>query len=189
MGVDVAEDADPLDSRRIEFTGGHLLHVEELPQPGPQRLLLGWVVCEARDQTVGREDGETRILQRDEGHQDEVGRTALAHLALVGEGGLVAVVTVGDQQLARRELVRDRSVDGRVVDSPDSMGRAIVVGDLAQRVAAERGREMPPGIAWMEGEDGGEVVRGSRGSAAGGPPWARAGCARAAGCPRRRERA
>jgi hypothetical protein len=85
-------------------------------------------------------------------------------------------VAVGDQQLAGCELGGERLMDGRVADPPDPVGRAVVVGDLSPRVAGEGGLEVPPGIAGMESEDGGEVVTGGAGEAQAvslGPGWVR----------------
>ena len=114
---------------------------------------------------MGGEDGEAGVLERDQRHQDVVGRPAGADLALVGEGGLVAVVAVGDQQLAGRELGGDRLVDGRVADAPDAVGGPVGVGDLAPRLSADRRLQVLPGVARVEGEDGGEVVASRAGEA------------------------
>ena len=92
---------------------------------------------------------------------DVVLRVLAADLALVGEGGLVAVVAVGDQELAGRELGRDRLVNRRIADSPDAVGRA-VVGHLTPGIA-ERRLEVLPGAAGMEGEDRGRGCGGWRG--------------------------
>jgi hypothetical protein len=74
---------------------------------------------------MGGEDGQSRILQRDQGHQHVVGVSARADFLLVRERGLVPVVPVRDQQLSRIELGGDRIVHGRVADPPDTMGRAV----------------------------------------------------------------
>jgi hypothetical protein len=42
--IDVAEDTGSLDSGGIEPFGRDLLHLEELPEPGAERLLLRRVV-------------------------------------------------------------------------------------------------------------------------------------------------
>src|SRR5262249_2011123 len=156
MRVDVAEDARALGSPLVEPVGWDFLDIEELPETRAEGLLPDRVVDQAGDQTVGREDREARILERDECHQHVVGRTALADLALIGPRGSVAMVAARDQQLTGLEFRSDRIVNGRVVDTPHAMGGAVVVGHLPPEVL-ERGLEVLPGIAGMEGEDGGEV--------------------------------
>ena len=73
------------------------------------------------------------------------------------------MVTVRDQQLAGRELGRDRLVDGRIVDAPDAVGGAVAVGDIAPGLVTQGGLEVAPRVARVEGEDGGEVVAGGAG--------------------------
>ncbi len=113
---------------------------------------------------MGGKDGEAGVLERDQRHQDVVGPAARPDLALVGQRGLVAVVAVGDQQLAVGELRGDRLVHPGVADPPDTVGGALVIGDLVPRVL-EGGADVPPGVAGMEREDRGEVVPGGSGEA------------------------
>src|SRR5262249_12379188 len=68
-------------------------------------------------------------------------------------------------QLALGELAGDGLVDGGVVDPPDTMGRAVAVGHLAPGIARESRLDLGPGIAGVEGEDGGEVVASGAGEA------------------------
>ena len=163
LRVEVAEDADSFHAVGVELIFRDLIDLEELLQPGAEGLLLGGIVGESRNQAMGGKDGQPGVLQRDEGHQDVVGGTAGTDLALVGERGLVAVVAVGDQQLARLELGSDRLVDSRVFDPPDAVGRPVAIGHFAPGLAAEDRLEVAPGVAGMEGEDGGEVVSGGAG--------------------------
>ena len=83
----------------------------------------------------------------------------LADLALVGEGGLVAVVAVGDQELAGRELGRDRLVNRRIADSPDAVGRAVAVGHLTPGIA-ERRLEVLPALPGWRAKIGERLWRG-----------------------------
>ena len=111
---------------------------------------------------MGCEHGQAGVLERDERHQDVVLKSPAADLALIGESGLVAMVAVGDQELAGLELDRDRLVNRRIADSPDAVGGAVAVGDLTPGIP-ERRLEVLPGPAGVEGEDRGEVVVGGAG--------------------------
>ena len=111
------------------------------------------------------EDGQARILERDERHQRVAVLALAADLIGVGAGGLVAVVAVGDQELGIGELGLDGLDDRRVVDPPDAVDGAVGVGGLAPRLALSRRFEVGPGVALVEGEDGGEVVAGGLGQA------------------------
>src|SRR5919199_703262 len=63
------------------------------------------------DEAVGGEDGQARILERNQAHEDVAVGALAADLLRVDAGGLVAVVAVGDEQLRvvqRRLGGRDR---------------------------------------------------------------------------------
>ncbi len=90
-------------------------------------------------------------------------RPLAADLVRIRAGGLVAVVTVGDQQLAVGQLRGERLVDGGIGDAPDAMHRAVGVGDLAPGVAAQVRLDVPPGVSGVKGEDRRQVVAGGLG--------------------------
>ena len=54
---------------------------------------------------------------------------------------------------------------GRVPDAPDAVGCPLRVGDLAPRLSPHRRLQVLPGVARVEGEDGGEVVASRAGEA------------------------
>ena len=72
-------------------------------------------------------------------------------------------MAVGDQQLGLGELGGDRAVGVRVVDPPDPVDGALVVGDLAPRLAAGVALEVAPGVALVQREDRRQVVAGRLG--------------------------
>ena len=122
---------------------------------------------------MGGEDGQARVLERDEAHQRVAVRALAADLVGVGAGGLVAVVAVGDQQLGVGERGGDRLVDRGVGDPPDAVDGAVVVGHLAPRVgvevAARRAARRPRGGATKIGERLWRVARVSRRRSSFGP--------------------
>ena len=162
--VDVAE----LEGRALRRVGRaqrrvlDLLDVEVLAQRGRERLLAGGL--EAADEAVGREDGQPGVLQRDEAHQDVgVGALAAAALLRVHARGLVAVVSVGDEQLRALERAVHRRDGVRVADPPQAVAGAVGVGRLAVgRLGEDRldGRPRGPRRVVVEREDGGEVRAG-----------------------------
>src|SRR4051794_5194601 len=72
---------------------------------------------------------------------------------------LVAVMPVRDQKLGLAKRGRDRLVDGGIGDPPNTVDRALAVGDLAPRIAEMRLDAAPHG-AGMEREDRRQVVPG-----------------------------
>jgi len=83
---------------------------------------------------VGGEDGQAGIFERHQAHQHVAVRSLAADLVGVDPGGLVAVVTVGDQELSVVEGPLD-GVDrfgGR--DAPHPVDGSVVVGRLAPRL-------------------------------------------------------
>ena len=127
------------------------------------------------------EDGEARVLERDEAHQHEL----RAALVAVHARGLVAVVAVGDQQLrAGERLVHGRAAAGSAIRQrrwrvPSSSVSSPPAG--ASRCGRERAPRRPVGVV-VEREDRREVRAASRASGAAGPPSGPGGCARAGGC-------
>jgi hypothetical protein len=115
---------------------------------------------------VGGEDGEARVLERDEAHEHVAVLALAADLVGVDARGLVAVVAVGDQQLGLGERV-DRGGDGAAVpDAPDAVLGAVIVQDLAPRHGLSVGREGAPRRSRrvvVEAEDRRQVgARGAR---------------------------
>ncbi len=119
-------------------------------------------VSDLGEQAVGGEDGQARVLERDQAHQHVAG----AALLVVHARGLVAVVAVGDQQLGGRERGADGLDRLRVGDAPQPVDGAVLVGHLGPRLGPEVRLERAPrrpGRVVVEAEDGGEVrVRGAR---------------------------
>ena len=159
VGVHVPEAA-----RRVAIVG-HQLVLTDLTQleAGFCRVAdpLALFVVQVLQQAVRREDRQAGVLERDQRHQHVVGGAAgsqLPLLARVGHRGLVAVMAVGDQQLALGQLVRDRLMDAGVSDAPDAVGRPLGVGELAPGLARSGWLYRRPGVAGIQGEDGGEVV-------------------------------
>src|SRR3954463_4869967 len=95
--VDVAHLERAVAVRRAQLVVLDRRDVEVLAQRAGERLLrLGGRLA---DQPVRREDGEARILERDEAHQHVAVLALAADLVGVDARGLVAVVAVGDEQL------------------------------------------------------------------------------------------
>ncbi len=114
VGVRVAENADSLLARRVELLERHFLDLEVLLERCRQGLLLRGV-AEVGEKAVVAEDGEARILERDQRHERVAVLAVAADLVGVGAGGLVAVVAVGDQELGveRARPGQPRSPRGR----------------------------------------------------------------------------
>ena len=79
------------------------------------------------------EDGQARVLERDEAHQHVAVLALAADLVGVHARGLVAVVAVGDEQLGVLQRLPGRRDRGGVGDAPEAVARAVVVGDVAER--------------------------------------------------------
>src|SRR5437773_7732528 len=94
-------------------------------------------------------------------------RAVAADLIGVRAGGLVAVVTVGDQELGVGEGGGDRFVELRIGDPPHAVDGAVRIRDLAPRGARHVGLDLAPDGAGVEGEDGRQVVAGRLGGAGG----------------------
>ena len=112
---------------------------------------------------VRREDGQAGVLQRDQAHQHVVGARLLL---LVHARGLVAVMAVGDQQLGVAQHVAVGLDRVGVVDPPEAVDGAVLVGHLAPRLAVQvRLQRAPRRVVGVveQAEDGGEVrARGAR---------------------------
>jgi hypothetical protein len=139
------------------------LQLEQLEQRFPEGDPA--LVVEVVKQAVGGEHAQARIFERDEAGEGETGIVvgAGADLVGVGAGGLVAVVSVGDQQLRAVERRGDPGVNRGIGDRPGTVDGPVGVGDLAERRFGEGDREVAPGVAGMEHEDRGEVVLGGPG--------------------------
>ena len=156
VGVEVAH-ADRTVALRLELVGGGDLEVAL--ERGAQPL----AVADLGEQPVGGEDGQARVLERDQAHEHVAG----AALLVVHARGLVAVVAVGDQQLgvgaARRGPPRSppgrrRATAGASVPSSSVTSAHGSVSQVRRERAPRR-----PGRVVVEAEDGGEVrVRGAR---------------------------
>ena len=59
----------------------------------------------------------------------------------IGEGGLVAVVSIGDDQFLRRHFADDAGNYGRVEERPEAMKHAVFVARLDRRDGTGRGGE------------------------------------------------
>ena len=163
VGVHVAEDSDAVGAARVELVG-RAPPRRRRPPSGRCRAPPAWP-----GRRRGRRSGGGSGTRSGRGPRARPApsarsrRPAGADLPLVGERGLVAVVAVGDQQLAGLELGGDRLVHGRVADPPDAVGGAVGVGDLAPRLTAERGLEVLPGVARDGGRRWGRGCGGSPG--------------------------
>ena len=58
------------------------------------------------------------------------GSGRLAAFVAIGDRGFVAVVAIGDDQLAVAHLVLDRGYDGRIGNLPDAMDHAVLIGEF-----------------------------------------------------------
>ncbi len=152
MRVEVADPHAAIGGRLgLDRVLGDLLHVPVAPDRVAEGDAPG--VVEAGQEPVRREDRQARVRQRDEAHEHLV----VAALLRVDARGLVAVVAVGDQQLGRRQR-RARGGDRvGVGDAPKAVRRPVVVGDRAERRAAQVRRDRRPGVAVVEREDRREV--------------------------------
>ena len=84
-----------------------------------------------------RQHNQPRVLDGGEGHQHKIcrvvgeGLLALgAHVVTVGQRCLVTVVAVGDIELAWREEGRDRLGQRGIVEAPEAVALACVVGEV-----------------------------------------------------------
>ncbi len=142
--------------------------------------LLVLVGPQAPHEPVGREHGQAWILQGDEAHQNIAVRPFAADLLRVDARGLVAVVTVGDQQLRiaqRSSEIGDRTGIGdppQPIDRPVGVGR-FVPGRLACRAAPGRFelRQLGSENSEKMGERLALVARVSRRRSSFGPGWVR----------------
>src|SRR5204862_1968525 len=92
--------------------------------------------------------------------EDVAVRTLAADLVGVHAGGLGAVVAVGDEELAPRHRLAHRLERRWIVDPPEPVHGAVVVGRLAERlglrVRLERLPRAPAGVV-VEAEDRAQV--------------------------------
>src|SRR5262249_16988799 len=83
-----------------------------------------------------------------------------AHLVAVDEGGLIAVMSVGDVDGSRFEPTRERTLDRLVGDAPEPMSDAGGIREVGEGGRLERGAhgfgEREPGRG-IEAEDGAQV--------------------------------
>ena len=108
------------------------------PAPGRQ-------TGEARDQPVSRQDQRPGVAHADQHHQAEVRwivvrRTARrlgSSSSRIFQAGLVAVVAVGDEDGPGGHQAADRGVSLRVVDDPEPVLDAEVVGRHQRRTIAD----------------------------------------------------
>ena len=125
---------------------------------------------EAGDQPVRREDQEAGVAHADEHHEAEVGRVVVAGiiavldpLIAILEAGLIAMVTVGDEDRLARHQAADGGVRFEVVDDPEPVLDPEVVGCHHRRAVAEslldgsQHRALGVGI---EAEDRAEIEAG-----------------------------
>ena len=121
---------------------------------------LGIGLAQVREQSVVAEHGQPWIGERDERHQRVAVRAVAADRVSVGARGLVAVMPVGDQQLRLGQLGGDGPVGVGVVDPPDPVRGALVVGHLAPRLPSCVALDVAPRIALVQREDRRHVVAG-----------------------------
>ena len=167
VAVHVAERHAVVRRRRLELArAGQLLDVEVAPRRLRDRDLLVGVLLQSREQAVGGEDQQARVLERHQEHQHVAVVALAADLVRVDACGLVAVVAVGDQELGVSERALERGDPVRVANAPERVARAVVVGRLGERLLARHLAERLARAAARVGEqaeDGGEVgARGAR---------------------------
>ena len=121
------------------------------------------VGVEVAEHAVRAEDRQAGVIERDQAHERVAMGPLAADLVGVGERRLVAVVTVGDQELGVGQLGGDRLVDSGIGDPPDAMHRAVGVGDLTPGFVAEPGLDVAPRVPGVKGEDRRQVVAGGPG--------------------------
>ena len=125
--------------------------------------LLGREPLQAAQQTVGREDGEPRVVHGDERHHAvfegllaAAPRPALPHLVAVHEGDLIAVVPVGDEELLPLHLALDVADPLLVGHAPEPVGLSEVVLGLdvgrPEGLSVEDAVDDPVGVV-VEHED------------------------------------
>jgi hypothetical protein len=122
------------------------------------------------DDAVGGVDLETPALEVHQVHEDEVvglvaAGVAVADAALVavGEGRLVAVVAVGDEDALAGHRLLDGGDRAGVGHGPEPVGGAVAVAHLHRRITRdvrEQGVPRGGGGIVVEPEDGREVRRG-----------------------------
>ena len=90
---------------------------------------------------MGRQDHQAGSIHVDEGHHHPFGRCPKIRLALVphfvaiGQGGLVAMVAVGNDQFLVGHLRLHRLYDGGVGDFPQPVQHIVLVAHLDGRRA------------------------------------------------------
>ena len=145
------------------------------------------------DQPMRRKDRQAGIGHRDEAHQHVAVVSLPADLVRIRARGLVAMVAVGDQQLGVRKRLLDLADHAGVAHAPETVNRAIGVGDLSPWPARGGGVQSRRGASVRHRDRARRSATGSPSWPASGatcPPWRRDGCARAGGSgPVRRERA
>jgi hypothetical protein len=106
------------------------------------------------DQPVGGVDAQARVGHRAEGHQHvavagPLGQPGLGpvHLGPVGQGGLVAVVAVGQHHLASRQRSLQALDGGPVLHPPEPVVHAVVGIGLGDGVALGQRADGGPAVA------------------------------------------
>ena len=101
-----------------------------------------WIkVLKVAHHAVGRENDQAGVLHVDEVHHliilrvAGLGNAVFAAVVAVVDGGLIAVVTVGDIELAVGKVGAELLDDALVGDDPKAVGDAVVVGELIVGVA------------------------------------------------------
>ncbi len=162
--VDVAEDDAIARGRGKLRRARQRLDLEVVSDRGGQRLVL--LGGEALEQAMRGKHREPRVLERDQAHEHVAVRALAADLLGVHPCGLVAVVTVGDQQLGPAQRLGQAGDHRLVLDVPEPVHGPVVVGRLRPgrllRRLFERVLRLASGIV-VEREDRGEVRLGGAG--------------------------
>ena len=157
VGVDVAHGQRPVAVGRRQLVECSIGVTSKCSRSASRERLLASCDVVSRIEAVGGEDGQARVLERDEVHQHVAVLALAADLVGVDARGLVAVVAVGDQQLG---VLRASSWTGAI--APGSATRqsrlrvpssSVASPNGACPVAGSSAPQAAPSRVGVEGED------------------------------------
>ena len=113
--------------------GSQCFRVEKLPRSGNDGLRIE--IPQTLEHSMRGEHYQAGGLHVDKRHHGPVSSAKSGILAGIGQGGLVAVVAVGDQQFFGVHQLLQLADRRRVGDLPDRVAHSVLVFDARQRRA------------------------------------------------------